>query len=106
MWTREEINEACDRYHEKKTGQKTITVRLIGISKSQSFTCTLLTDDNIFWASNGLGKIQFNTIWKKYQWDWHNPKYARIRYDHFANDGTPVNAKVVSTGLMSELNIL
>ena len=34
--------------------------KLTGLSKSQSFTCEPLNNENIFLAKNGLGEQKFN----------------------------------------------
>ena len=69
--------------------------KLTGLSKPESFTCEPLTNQNIFWARNGLGVEKFIELWNYCKGHWSQRKIVEVEHDGYYEDGTPKNPVVI-----------
>lgn len=73
--------------------------RLIGLSKSKSFTCSNLYKEDIFWPVVDMGHDRFDALFKlasESEGFWKDKWIAEIVHDGLYEDGTPINPVAVA----------
>lgn len=75
----------------------TTQFKLTGLSKPRSFTMETSSGE-IFWATadeNVFPQERFDALFNYAKGNWSEKKQAVIEHDGFAEDGTPINPKVI-----------
>jgi hypothetical protein len=72
--------------------------RLIGLSKSKSFTCSNLYKEDIFWPEVKMAQDRFDALfkWASSVGFWKDKWIAEVEHDGLYEDGTPINPVCVA----------
>lgn len=71
-----------------------VEYKIKGLSKPNRFTFETEKQD-IFWATSNLTQDRFDALFKYCKHNWDEVKIAVIKCDFIAEDGVPINSKVI-----------
>lgn len=71
--------------------------KLVGLSKSKSFTLELLeSDKETFWATSNMEQERFDALFDYCKNNWEDKKIAEVKHNGLTSDGIPINPLVIN----------